>query len=422
MSESLRQEVCKAIVSLPAECSLTEAKEKLDPLFESVVDVDSRFESKTSPLLIACDRGNSSCLQYLSKKRKEDENFLAFIGRPLDPCSDEDFNTAVHHAAISGCEDFIKVFKSTGDSMESLASIRNAHDDTPLMMAAANNHINFLKTIHQFLLEEHGEEVTQSIFLAKNNSEDSCLSLASCHGHFEVVEFLLTIAQVEAEVLDLCKNRLESMFDSLKRNPNLTQQHLDRLNVVRKCVDAIEKKLAHQAELAAAELLLEETDEVEAKKPKGKRKKNKKKKPAQAIQNKGNPSQNEKLEDSSSDEEPEVRNDALKLKILSDGTIAVAVQGQAEEGRTVPMVQTRIRKDSVDELFQKQLKGKSPEIDAVMDALCLEASMLLYTPLGMALNLSPSQLDAIQGILERQLVAVQEARGIQERKHSSAVI
>mmetsp|Transcript_39416 Transcript_39416/g.95372 ORF Transcript_39416/g.95372 Transcript_39416/m.95372 type:complete len:426 (-) Transcript_39416:22-1299(-) len=421
MSGILRQDVCKEIDSLPTDCSLNETKEKLDPLFLSAVGVDSHFESKISPLLVACDRGNSSCLQYLAQKQKEDQKFVAFIGRPLDPCSDEDLNTAVHHAAIAGCVDATAVFKSLGYSMDSLASIQNAHNDTPMMMAAANGHIKFLKNFHQLQLAEHDEETIQSTILTKNNSEDSCLSLATCHGHSDVVEFLLTIAPAETEVLDLCKKRLESMFSSLKRNPNLTQQHLDRLNTVRKCVEMIEKKLVQQAEDAARQLLLGETDKVEAKKPKGKRRR-KKKKAAQTTQDQAESPQHAKLEETSTDgetqEEKEAEDDALQLKTLSDGTIAVAVQGQ-EEDKPVPILPTRVRKDSVDEMFQKHLKGKSPEVDAVMDALCLEASMLLYTPHGMALNLSPSQLDAIQGILEKQLVAVREARCIQDRSHSN---
>ena len=60
------------------------------------------------------------------------------------------------------------------------------------------------------------------------------------------------------------------------------------------------------------------------------------------------------------------------------------------------------------------------EIDAVMDALCLDVSMLLYTPHGMALNLSPSQLDAVERILEKQMISVKEARQIQHRAHISA--
>ncbi|CAJ1921383.1 unnamed protein product [Cylindrotheca closterium] len=430
MSDTLRQDVCRAIDSLPTDCSLDDSKEKLDPLFQSAVErIHSHFESKISPLLIACDRGNSSCLQYLAQKQKEDKQFGAFIGQPLDPCSDEDLNTAIHHAAIAGCVDATAVFKSLGYSINSLASIRNAHNDTPMMMAAANGRLDFLKNFYQLQLAEQqrDDETIESIILAKNNSEDSCLSLATCHGHSDVVEFLLTITPVETEVLDLCKTRLESMFSTLKRTPNLTQQHLDRLNIVRKCVEMIEKKLAEQAEDAARQLVVEENDKVEAKKSKGKRRKSKKKTVHTTRDQAQSSPQHEELEEKEEaceelQEGKEAEDDALQLKTLSDGTIAVSVQGQVEENKPVPILPTRVRKDSIDEMFQKHLKGKSPENDAVMDALCLEASMLLYTPHGMALNLSPSQLDAIQGILERQLVAVREARNIQDRSHGNTVI
>eukprot|EP00957_Ditylum_brightwellii_P068454 5197268-Ditylum_brightwellii.AAC.1 len=55
------------------------------------------------------------------------------------------------------------------------------------------------------------------------------------------------------------------------------------------------------------------------------------------------------------------------------------------------------------------------ESEAVMDSLCLDASMLLYTPHGMAMNLSPCQLDAVEVVLKKQLEAVEEGKRIQRR-------
>jgi hypothetical protein len=60
------------------------------------------------------------------------------------------------------------------------------------------------------------------------------------------------------------------------------------------------------------------------------------------------------------------------------------------------------------------------EVDFAMRALCLDMSMLLYTPHRMAIDLSPSQLDAVEDILERQLKGIHEARGIQGRLHASS--
>lgn len=57
-------------------------------------------------------------------------------------------------------------------------------------------------------------------------------------------------------------------------------------------------------------------------------------------------------------------------------------------------------------------------VDSMMDSLCLEASMLLLGPHGMALNLSGSQLEAVELILNHQLDAVQKAKTIQSRLRS----
>jgi hypothetical protein len=61
------------------------------------------------------------------------------------------------------------------------------------------------------------------------------------------------------------------------------------------------------------------------------------------------------------------------------------------------------------------MQSQDARIDAVMDSLCLNATMLLLTSHGMAMGLSPSQLDAIESILGTQMGAVHEAKKIQAR-------
>ena len=52
---------------------------------------------------------------------------------------------------------------------------------------------------------------------------------------------------------------------------------------------------------------------------------------------------------------------------------------------------------------------------AVMESLCLDPSMLLLSSHGMAMEMSPSQLEAIESILNHQLNATKEAQKIQNR-------
>eukprot|EP00804_Cyclotella_cryptica_P029049 CCRYP_005250-RA/>CCRYP_005250-RA protein AED:0.02 eAED:0.02 QI:57/1/1/1/0/0/2/210/625 len=55
------------------------------------------------------------------------------------------------------------------------------------------------------------------------------------------------------------------------------------------------------------------------------------------------------------------------------------------------------------------------DIEAKMESLCLDPSMLLLTSHGMAMEMSPCQLEAMQSILEHQFNATIEAQRIQKR-------
>ena len=60
------------------------------------------------------------------------------------------------------------------------------------------------------------------------------------------------------------------------------------------------------------------------------------------------------------------------------------------------------------------------EVEAIMDSLCLDPTMLLLSSHGMALDLSPCQLEAVESILTMQMTAIQEAKTIQARIRSTS--
>jgi len=60
--------------------------------------------------------------------------------------------------------------------------------------------------------------------------------------------------------------------------------------------------------------------------------------------------------------------------------------------------------------------SQSSDADSVLSALCLDTNCLLYSDTGMALNLSPAQLDAVEKILKEQLQSVSKARILQDRR------
>ena len=142
----------------------------------------------------------------------------------------------------------------------------------------------------------------------------------------------------------------------------------------------------------------------------------------------------------------------LELMRLNDGRVAVRVTGTSDQSSTTNDASVTLATSaplpapSADSLFRERFRlllqptDQSPpistqtvaapvtrttgdeitdtDIDAVMDALCLDVSMLLLTPHGMALNLSPSQLEAVQQILEKQIRTVHEARQLQLLQHA----
>lgn len=416
MADHLREEVCHAISALSPSCSLEEAKTKLDPLFQFTAGIKFDFKSQITPLIVACDKGNDSCLKYLLLRKLSNEKLGELIGSPTDISSNEDKNTAIHHAAMGGCEFSIEMLSRYGESLVSLASIRNSHGDTPLMMAAANGHLGFIRRFYLLLVQEAGHRAAQSHLLAKNNSKDSCLSLASCQGHPAVVQLLVGLTPIESDLFHTCKTRFERMDTTLRSNPELMEKNRTKLDSVRQCVDTLEETLSRQAEENAMKLLAEEQEAAPKERPKQKRKKKQPRKSNETYlqaKQKISPPKRPPSRDTSDMDDP------VRLTTLCDGTKAVVVPGE-KLGKPELRLPASIRMEdpSAEEMFRRRFEGASANVGTVMDALCLDISMLLYTPHGMALNLSPSQLDAIQDILQKQLIAVQEARNIQDRVHA----
>lgn len=415
MESDIRQRICRVISLMPTDCSTQDVCDNLDPLFGSAFTM--KFETKVTPLIVACDKGNSACVNYLLKKSKEGHKDL--IGLPFDVSNDSE-NTAIHHAAMSGCETAIANLNQLGESILSLASVRNSHGDTPLMMAATNGHLKFLRTFHELAVRDHGTNDVLRIFSVKNDANDSCLSLACCHGMTEVFDFLLSAAALESDVLEICRLRLKKMESALRSNPDLMNQHKRRYDDVKDCVNKLEARIARMAEETARELLNEEESQVKER-IRTKKKKHVKKR-GRKIQMK--PTKDHLVIDAPSptiSESGEPESETMRLTKLSDGKVAVIVKGEnLEEQRLLISGSTGLKEQSVNEMFRERFKAASLDVDAVMNSLCLDVSQLLYTPHQMALDLSPSQLDAVQEILTKQLLSIEEARAIQNRMHNTS--
>ena len=70
---------------------------------------------------------------------------------------------------------------------------------------------------------------------------------------------------------------------------------------------------------------------------------------------------------------------------------------------------------SLERILQStKTSNRDSDMTALMESLCLDPSMLLLSPHGMAI-MSPCQLDTIESVLKHQLNATKEAQRIQRK-------
>ena len=114
------------------------------------------------------------------------------------------------------------------------------------------------------------------------------------------------------------------------------------------------------------------------------------------------------------------------FKTLNDGTIVPSddqsqhVQHQSDNYITIRkdeksieiLMKERCLQSTISSL-QDELNGGTSE--AILESLCMDASMLLFSSQKMAMELSPSQLDVVETVLHQQLEAVVSARQIHKR-------
>jgi ankyrin repeat protein len=491
--DRLRHEICLAVASLEAKADEEDVERKLKPLLDQAASLlrlgtpeSLEKSSRLSPLLVASDKGHVASLLLLSRYD------ATIVGGPLDPCEEKDGggNAPIHHAAMAGCSEAWEIFadmllanknqtihsKEDDASMiyPTLASVVNAHGDTPLQMAVAAGHLEFLQkwytlasttaTIHNEVEKEQTTTITQTILQTTNHSGDTCASLACCHGHRHIVDFLLYTSHVSIshDEITKCQETVQRMDQALLKtvtDSTALESFHERQARVHDGLVKLEATVSKQSDDAAIELLLlEGADDNDNKtwtssashKITCSSKKSKKKKKGD---NKGNiqkarisnaiisQHQATAASASASDKEP------IHVTRLNDGRVAVSVFQEKEdsditgdindESRLLApstllpsaeaMLRQRFRRRSEgggdDDNTRNSCHHEHDDIDAVMDALCLDVPMLLYTPHGMALNLSPSQLDAVQQILETQIRSVQQARNLQQcRMHQPIVL
>ncbi|KAL3903155.1 MAG: hypothetical protein SGARI_005506, partial [Bacillariaceae sp.] len=231
---ALQDRICRQIFALPSTPPKAQVHQALDPYIEIDFsdteddiqrifhecekgdDAENGNKLDITPMMVACDKGNVVCLEYMLEKFAEIEKtkepirlkrakrnkLKTLLGNPLTDVSTSNHNSALHHAAMAGCTPAIQILeriqthimlddkhcqeegdddgageenhdKENLDETEAnrspsrnlippksptfllLGSTRNNHNDTPLMMATQSNQaLEFVETWYNLALKE----------------------------------------------------------------------------------------------------------------------------------------------------------------------------------------------------------------------------------------------------------------------------
>ena len=423
-----QKKLCHAIASLEVHAPPDKVSMSLDPVLAGCQEID--VTEGITPLMVACDKAQENCIEYICKKIEDNPSLGVILGHPLAE-SYPAKNTAMHFAAMSGCILAIhRLSHMLGDGngvLRMLASQRNDNLDTPIMMASVGGHLAFLRELMQTLLHlgETTDEV-KKLFELENCYRDTALSLACGHGFVDVTQFLIQEIGVTVthDRVQECETTLKVMDFQLQRTA-CADNFRDRREGVHRCLVTLQFQLEKTAQSAMEQLLAEE-DAKEGKREKNRKKKKKHKSKCGSARVEGfsdndarAPAMDEHKNDSKSDTSESVSwistQRRTKQKGKCDLPDCAAMQQVVATESKLALRHDRTSPSSAG----RNAADFDLDVNAVMEALCLDDSMLLLSAHGMALNLSPSQLDAIDAVLRNQVDEVKEAREIQSRLRST---
>ena len=423
-----RERLCHAIASLSTDAAMNDVCRALDPILESFERENASLtefhaDGGVTPLMVACDKAQEACIEWISNKNRRCPDMTSLLGSPLDHA--ESGNAPMHYASSAGCLPAINLLcgmlddDDETDRLSRLASQRNDNCDTPIILAAFRGHVAFLRQMHVLLREENGREATR-FFELPNADGHTALSLSCGHGHVEVVNFLVGEVEVSVtyDIVKQAEKTLKRINEALDR-VTMTKEHRARRNDVSRCVVILKVSLAKSAQASMEQLLANEDSERERKakaeqKPRNKKPKRKKRREMSAdrdIPLNNNPAMIVKAsKDDNSDSDIGTPNGAnqshITVKAHQDAKQSTRVVDDVKS-EDVAEAQTETDNDSLSMGPSRNDIDVDLDVDAIIEALCLDASMLLLNPRDMAANLSPCQLDAIAAVLRNQIQALE---------------
>ncbi len=396
-----------------------------------------------------------------------DHNNQAAHYSALSGCTDGIINLAkimkccgTKNSAEIHKEESENVLHSSGslfDNFILLLTQRNSNGDTPCMMATFLGNNDILETwFKQTIALAKEENISFEKWFTKirhgfsleNNDGNSCLSLSYCHGNAEVLHCLIqerrnwetdklgegfvivTYKDIEkAKIIMKKVNALTLLISNEGRSEKQILDFNKKVKSTKRCLIMLQVSASKLAEKRQTELLLEEIDDEKSKR------KNIQKMPVASSKHRIKPPPSEDdIKSAAPGEENNKKNTIQNTSIpffttLVDGTVVSSSAEQEDVGIQIMKQHQKLDDQGSHLMMQKMLRDRcsqptifmnsstasSSESMAIMESLCLDASMLLFSPHRMAMELSPSQLDIIEKVLYQQLGSVAEARKIHER-------
>ena len=414
--------------------------------FQSLVSHPN--QNGDTPIMMACVSGHDNIIRHILER---------ILKWTMKESSAETLN-----------ECFIVRVVEAWQSLQSTFATKNEELLSALNLACGYGHANIV----QLLIQPHRLVVcliTTSIKLCSSldgDRIDSCNN-TECDDYVNGQVFeLKPLLGVTYDDIKFCKSSLANIDAGLKRikKQQITNTHLHEFEVQRKqigeCMVMLESELDRIAAETAMKILNDGSGPASkpvassrTKKGKGK---GKKKKGAKSMQTNLLAKIMPPADDVANGDERDVSTKVVQTKwstkneattgdgttpspfiTLQDGSIVSRMPQNdtiaCAEGVNPPILKDEMPtknifsistpKSSLQSILQftnatqKSVTNgtESQSIEAKMESLCLDPSMLLLSSHGMAMEMSPCQLDAIESILEHQLNATKEARMIQDR-------
>ncbi|KAL3791555.1 hypothetical protein ACHAW5_000858 [Stephanodiscus triporus] len=402
-----------------------------------------------TPLMMACVSGHDDIVRSLLRRSVQ----LALNTRPDDT-----------KASVS----------ETWQLLKDIFNIRNGEECTALNLACGHGHPDIVKV----LIEQHHLEVnSNNDFIEVNllcgmdnnlevnsNNDPTAADHLCCYKEKTMADEAIytcsklhkmnPLVDVTFTDIDFCKNTLENLSTRLKFKERLSRKMIEELSFQRKnsdeCLAMMECELDRLATKTANELLLLDYNSAKSTRPiissgakrvkiRNRQRRTTRKDSSSNVGVLDGVINATKFDDvTGNDGWKHAKNEpALKCPIksspfitLQDGTVVSKYQKSEFDAQISVLAdnlcindvnsdESKISKEA--KTFQRilqstnTLSSNDDDIAALMESLCLDPAMLLLSPHGMAIEMSPCQLDAIGTILKQQLRATKEAQQIQRR-------